>query len=48
MKIGTTGIFSPVERAWLPDKQPHPIFNKVVIVAVLGYFVDVYDLVLFS
>jgi len=28
--------------------HPHPFFNKTVIVAALGYFVDVYDLVLFS
>jgi putative MFS transporter len=30
------------------NSEPHPFFNKTVIVAALGYFVDVYDLVLFS
>ena len=29
-------------------RDPHPLFNKTVIVAALGYFVDIYDLVLFS
>ena len=28
--------------------KKHSIFNVAVIVAALGYFVDVYDLVLFS
>ena len=28
-------------------RPPHPIFNLVVIVSALGYFVDMYDLLLF-
>jgi predicted MFS family arabinose efflux permease len=31
-----------------PDKQNHSIFNIAVIVAALGYFVDIYDLLLFA
>ncbi len=30
------------------QKQPHYLFNITVIVAALGYFVDIYDLLLFS
>lgn len=30
------------------SKQPHPVFNTLVIVAALGYFVDIYDLLLFT
>ena len=29
-------------------KHPIPIFNIAVIVAALGYFVDIYDLLLFN
>lgn len=30
------------------SKHPHPVFNTLVIVAALGYFVDIYDLLLFT
>jgi putative MFS transporter len=30
------------------EKKNHPLFNLAVIVGALGYFVDVYDLLLFS
>jgi MFS family permease len=30
------------------QKQVHPLFNSLVIVAALGYFVDIYDLLLFT
>src|SRR5580693_2175030 len=30
------------------EKKIHPLFNLAVIVAALGYFVDIYDLLLFS
>lgn len=30
------------------NKQSHSVFNLVVIVAALGYFVDIYDLLLFG
>src|SRR5579863_8057828 len=30
------------------EKKIHPLFNLAVIVGALGYFVDVYDLLLFS
>ncbi|MCP9752292.1 MFS transporter [Ferruginibacter sp. HRS2-29] len=30
------------------QKQSHPIFNITVLVAALGYFVDIYDLLLFG
>src|SRR5579872_3362387 len=30
------------------DKKLHPLFNLAVIVGALGYFVDIYDLLLFS
>src|SRR5215475_806236 len=30
------------------EKKLHPLFNLAVIVGALGYFVDVYDLLLFS
>jgi MFS transporter, putative metabolite:H+ symporter len=30
------------------EKKTHPLFNLAVIVGALGYFVDVYDLLLFS
>ena len=32
----------------LPNKQTHSIFNIAVVVAALGYFVDIYDLLLFG
>src|SRR5579863_4254060 len=30
------------------ERKIHPLFNLAVIVGALGYFVDVYDLLLFS
>src|SRR5580704_5614880 len=30
------------------EKKAHPLFNLAVIVGALGYFVDIYDLLLFS
>ena len=30
------------------ESKPHSLFNTAVIVAALGYFVDIYDLLLFS
>src|ERR1700691_6201058 len=30
------------------EQKKHPLFNLAVIVGALGYFVDVYDLLLFS
>jgi MFS transporter, putative metabolite:H+ symporter len=30
------------------DNKPHSIFNIAVVVAALGYFVDIYDLLLFT
>jgi len=30
------------------EKKIHPLFNLAVIVGALGYFVDIYDLLLFS
>src|SRR5580692_8932501 len=30
------------------EKKNHPLFNLAVIVGALGYFVDIYDLLLFS
>src|SRR5580765_955414 len=30
------------------NKQSHSVFNLVVVVAALGYFVDIYDLLLFG
>ena len=30
------------------EKKTHPLFNLAVIVGALGYFVDIYDLLLFS
>lgn len=32
----------------MSQKPIHPIFNAAVIVSALGYFVDIYDLILFS
>lgn len=32
----------------LEQKQPEKILNAAVIVAALGYFVDIYDLLLFG
>ena len=32
----------------MTTKPIHPIFNITVIVAALGYFVDIYDLLLFT
>src|ERR1700754_2682076 len=32
----------------MEEKKYHPLFNLAVIVGALGYFVDVYDLLLFS
>jgi MFS transporter, putative metabolite:H+ symporter len=32
----------------LANKKPHSIFNIAVVVAALGYFVDIYDLLLFT
>jgi putative MFS transporter len=32
----------------MTQKQTNPIFNSLVIVAALGYFVDIYDLLLFT
>ena len=30
------------------ESKPHSLFNTAIIVAALGYFVDIYDLLLFS
>ncbi len=48
--MGLRGIpnLSVAQSVGLRTNAQHPIFNKAVIVAALGYFVDVYDLVLFS
>jgi MFS transporter, putative metabolite:H+ symporter len=32
----------------MPDSKSHSIFNIAVVVAALGYFVDIYDLLLFT
>lgn len=32
----------------MTQKQVHPLFNSLVVVAALGYFVDIYDLLLFT
>jgi MFS transporter, putative metabolite:H+ symporter len=32
----------------MPDSKSHSIFNIAVVVAALGYFVDIYDLLLFG
>jgi len=30
------------------ESKPHSLFNTAIIVAALGYFVDIYDLLLFT
>ncbi len=32
----------------MPKSNPNVLFNKLILVAALGYFVDIYDLVLFG
>ena len=40
---------NPVKTSVLtPERPPSGLFSAIVIVAALGYFVDIYDLVLFS
>ncbi len=36
------------KQTMLPQKNNHSIFNVAVVVAALGYFVDIYDLLLFG